>query len=161
MNTTTELQPINVLRLFETTKDERSIFVTQIIERFESGEADPLETHLQIKCMEEVVKQVTGNEKYKDYVLTAAQKEGKSFAFHNAKFETKEVGTKYDFSKCGDLEYTILLEQLEKYKEAVKAKETFLKTLPGAGMEVLQGDELVKVYPPAKSSTTSVCVTLK
>lgn len=156
------MQPLSIIRLFETTKDQRSSFVVQIIDKLESGNADPLETHLQVKCMEETIKQITSNDTYKNYVLEAAQKEGKSFAFHNAKFEVKETGVKYDYSKCADPEYAELAAKMETLKEQVKAREAFLKTVPVSGMDIITTDgEAVKVYPPSKTSTTSVAVTLK
>jgi hypothetical protein len=158
---TQQLATIGTLRLFELTKSERGEFVTQLIERMDNGLADPLETHLQIKNMEDIIKQTTGNETYKKYVLDAAEKEGRSFMHHNAKFEIKEVGTKYDFTNCNDPEYAEMCEMMESLKERMKAKETFLKTISGKGLEILVGDELVTVYPPVKTSTTSVAVTLK
>jgi hypothetical protein len=158
---TMELSPISIIRLFETDKSQRQSFVLQVIDRLENGTADPLETHLQVKCMESLIKDLNENTVYKNYLLEAAAKEGKSFTFHNAKFETKEVGVKYSFDKCGDPE----IEQLQKEKKALdeklKAREAFLKTVPVSGLEVIVGDEVCKVYPPAKVSTTSVCVTLK
>jgi len=159
---TQELTPVSVLRLFETSKDERGEFVTQIIERLDNGEVDPLEVHLQTKCVEDLVKQITSNEGYKKHVLTAAEKYGKSFQHHNAKFEIKEVGVKYDFAVCNDPEITALHQQMEQLKEQIKQRETFLKTVPQKGLELVTTDgECVTVFPPTKLSTTSVAVTLK
>lgn len=159
---TNELTTISVLRLFETSKDERGEFVHQLIEKLDNGEADPLETHLQVKCMEDVVKQVTSNEKYKEFILEAAKKEGKSFMHHNAKFEIKEVGTKYDFESCNDQEYNELTKEFDDLKEKIKQRETFLKTIAPKGMDIITGEgEVITIYPPVKTSTTSVAVTLK
>jgi hypothetical protein len=55
---------------------------------------------------------------------------------------------------------------LNEYNSAAKAKkdmEEFLKKVPHQGLDIINGvtGEVTKVYPPAKSSTTSVAVSLK
>jgi hypothetical protein len=49
----------------------------------------------------------------------------------------------------------------EQANEVLKARQDFLKTVPSKGMELKVDDEVVTVYPPSKSSTTSIAVTLK
>lgn len=159
---TQDLTTTSILSLFETTKEQRQSFVNDLLMRLESGEVNPLTVHLQVKCMEDIIKQLTGTEEYKKAILAESEKYGaKNFQFHNAKIEIKEVGVKYDFSKCDDP----LLNELESKSEEVatklKERQTMLKTIPLSGMDIMVGDELVKVYPPSKSSTTSVAVTLK
>ena len=160
---TTELSTTSILSLFETTKEERQSFCIDIVSRLENGEADPLKVHLQIKSAEDLIKKLNENTIYKSLLLEAAQKYGKSFEFGNAKFETKEVGTKYDYSQCNDPKYTELARQSEKVTAELKAHETFLKTVPAAGLLITDPDtgETNTVYPPSKTSTTSVAVTLK
>ena len=48
-------------------------------------------------------------------------------------------------------------------KEKIKAKQDFLKTVPISGLSILveSTGEMVTVYPPSKSSTTAVSVSLK
>lgn len=158
----TELSPINIVRLFELNKSERGEFATQIIERIESGEADPIQVHLQLKCAEDLIKQVNSNDTYKSTLLDAAEKNGKSFTFHNSKFEIKEVGVKYDFEKCNDPEWYELNAKLDALKDEIKAREMFLKTVSQKGLEIVTGEgEVITIYPPVKTSTTSVAVTLK
>jgi hypothetical protein len=157
----TYLAPTSILRLFETTKSERGSFVTQVIERLENGDVDPLETHLQVKSMEDLIKQITDSKEYKKLLLDAASKHGKSFEYHSAKFETKEVGSKYDFSNCGDPIHDELEQKAKSAADALKERQYFLKTLPVKGLEILINDELITIYPPSKTSTTAIAVTLK
>jgi hypothetical protein len=99
----TELTTTSILSLFETTKEERQSFCLDIVSKLESGEANPLKVHLQIKAAEDLIKKLNENTVYKSYLLDASQKYGaKSFEYGNAKFEIKEVGTKYDFTNCND-----------------------------------------------------------
>jgi len=148
------------LSLFETSKQERQIFAEHITNNLLEGLADPLKVHLQVKCMEDFIKQITSNSVYKDLIVTEAVKYGKTFEHHNAKFEIKEAGVKYDFQNCND---PILKELEDKFSildTEVKERQKFLKSIKES-VEVLIGDEIVTLYPPVKTSTTSVTVNLK
>lgn len=150
------------MQLFETTKAQRQEYAYSLIEKLDNGEVDPLRLHLQIKAMEDLIKQLQDNTAYKLFLLDEAAKYGKSFEYINAKFEVKEMGVKYDYSQCGDPEMTELLRQETEIKEKVKARSEYLKTVPTTGLSIMQEDtgELVKVYPPSKTSTTTLTVKL-
>lgn len=161
---TQELTTTSILSLFETDKAQRQSFVNDLISRIDAGNVDPLKIHLQVKCMEDIVKQITADAAYKKAVLEESEKQGgKSFQLHNAKFEIKEVGVKYDFTKCGDLILNNLYAQYEALDELITAREKMLKSVNPSGMIVTDEatGETFTVYPPAKSSTTSVAVTLR
>jgi len=156
-----QISPIGVLSLLETTKEQRESFVRSIVSALDEGQVDPLKIHLQVKNTEDLIKQITADEKYREFLLNEAQKYGKSFEQYNAKFQVKETGTRYDYSGCNDAELRELERQAAEISERLKARQKFLQNIPASGIEVLQGDELVTVYPPIKTSTTSVTVTLK
>lgn len=156
-----QLTTINILSLFETTKEQRKSFVEDLITKLDGGEVDPLKVHLQLKAMEEIVKTCTSDENYRSTLMSAASHHGRKFQMFNAEFLTKEVGVKYDYSRCGDDELTIMQIQADELNAKIKQRQEFLKTVPISGIDIRQGDELVTVYPPSKSSTTSVTVTLK
>ena len=164
-----ELSTKNILSLFETDKAQRSSFVLQVIQGLQDGTADPLKVHLQIKGMEEIISMFTDAKKYpttaepyKELLMCEAEKFGKTFEQHNAKFQIKETGTSYDYSQCNDEIINNLHCQLEALKSSIKERETFLKTISIHGLDVITGHgEVVKVFPPAKKSSTSVTVTLK
>lgn len=159
-----EMPATSVLSLFETTKDQRLSFVMSVVDQLQSGDTDPLKVHLHVKMMEEIIKQLNANTIYKSAILEAAEKYGeKSFSFNNAKVEIKEVGVKYDFSKCEDTILGALYAQQERLDAEIKKRETMLKSVDGKGMLVtdeVTGDTF-KVYPPAKTSSTSIAITLK
>ena len=148
------------LSLFETSKSERQNFAEQITNNLLEGLADPLKVHLQVKCMEDLIKQITSNSVYKDLLVTEAAKFGKSFEHHNAKFEIKETGVKYDYESCSDPILKDLEDELALLESKIKDRQSFLKSIKGT-MEILIGDELVTLYPPVKTSTTSVTINLK
>lgn len=157
-----DLTTTSILALFQTTKEERQSFTLDLISKIESGEANPLKVHLQVKCMEEIIKLLNSNTVYKKAILEAAEQYGqKSFDFMNSKIEIKEIGTKYDYSQCGDPVQRELAARSEEIGAELQARQKFLQTVPAKGMELKIDDEVVTVYPPSKSSTTSIAVTLK
>lgn len=155
-------QEIKTLSVYDMTKAERGQFVNNIIESLESGEISTLKLHKQVKCLEDLVKQITANELYKGSVLAEAAHYGKSFDHLGAKWQVKEAGTKYDYSQCNDPELYQMQQQLDELTEKVKSRQKFLQLAPPEGIEVLddQSGEVYRLYPPSKSSTTTVTITL-
>jgi len=157
-----ELTTQGILSLFQTTKAERTTFIADVMGRIENGTADPVKVHLQLKAMEEIVKTLTTNESYKTHLIDAAEKNGKKFMAFNAEFSIKEMGQKYDFTYCGDVELLEFYTQQEKLKYLIKELEDFLKKVPVSGMQkVTETGEVITLFPPSKTSTTTVAVTLK
>ena len=157
-----EITTQGILSLFETTKAERSTFTINVMERIEEGTADPIRVHLQLKAMEEIVKALNTNERYKELLLDAAEKNGRKFMAFNAEFQVKEMGQRYDFTYCGDDELLEMYTAQDRIKYLIKEREEFLKKVPVAGMQkVTETGEVVTLFPPSKTSTTTVAVSLK
>ena len=157
-----EITTQGILSLFETTKQERNTFTADVMERIENGTADPVKVHLQLKCMEEIVKSLTGNESYKTHLIDAAEKNGKKFMAFNAEFSIKEMGTRYDYSQCGDADLLAMLASIETITAAVKERQEYLKKIPAAGVQQIDANgEVITLFPPTKTSTTTVAVSLK
>jgi hypothetical protein len=149
------------LSLFETSKTERQEFAQSVINNAKEGLLNPLKLHLQVKCLEDLIKQITSNPSYRELTLDEAYKYGKTFEHYNAKFEIKEMGVKYDYSVCQDPIYNKLKDELEALQEKIKAREMVLKSLSQEGLQTLIEDEVVTLYPPNKTSTTTISVNLK
>jgi hypothetical protein len=155
---------MELIKFNHTTKEERTQLVREIFDEVLNGRINPLELHLRLKSAEEVIKQLTGMEPYKAILLDECLKFGKSFNYQTAKIDIREVGVKYDYSGCGNSKLAALYDQQKAIEAEIKALETYHKGLPSTGVQtLLYGDngELETHYPPAKSSTTSVAVTLK
>jgi hypothetical protein len=154
---------MELIKFNHTTKEERTQLVREIFDEVLNGRINPLELHLRLKSAEEVIKQLTGLEPYKAILLDEAQKHGKSFNYQTAKIDIREVGWKYNYSMSGSAELDELYKQQEAISERIKALETYHKGLPTSGIQVLNPatGEVETHYPPAKTSTTSVAVTLK
>lgn len=164
-----ELRATSILSLMQTTKAERKSFVAQVIDEMEAGNVNPLLIHCQVKSMQNLIDTFTEEKvggdlkkKYSKLVLEEAQKYEKRFEMHNATFEVKEAGTKYDWSKCGDPWLADAMARHEALGAEIKTRQEFLKTISGS-LEVVDQEtgEAVTLYPPAKTSTTTVSVTLK
>jgi hypothetical protein len=154
---------MELIKFNHTTKEERTAVVREIFQEVLEGRINPMELHIRMKCIEEVVKQLTSMPAYKAIVLDDAEKHGKSFQYHNAKVDIREVGVKYDYSQCGNSQLAELYEKQEAIAEHIKAREAYHKSLPKNGIGAINPStgEVETHYPPAKTSTTSVAVTLK
>lgn len=154
---------MELIKFNHTNKEERTQVVREIFQELLEGRINPMELHIRMKCIEEVVKQLTSMPAYKAIVLDDAEKHGKSFQYHNAKVDIREVGVKYDYSVCGSAELDTMYRQQELTAAEIKELETYHKGLPSSGIQVLNPStgEVETHYPPAKTSTTSVAVTLK
>jgi hypothetical protein len=167
---------MELIKFNHTTKEERSQLVREIFDEVLNGRINPLELHLRLKSAEEVIKQLTGLEPYKAILLDEAQKFGKSFNYQTAKIDIREVGVKYDYSGCGSSQLTELYEKQQAINDEIKEWEAYLKGIPASGVVnfvqkryenpdgsvVIESTGEVEMhYPPTKTSTTSVAVTLK
>ena len=153
---------MELIKFNHTTQEERTQVVREIFDELLNGRINPMELHIRMKCLEEVVKQLTSMPAYKAIVLDDAEKHGKSFQYHNAKVDIREVGVKYDYSNCGSMTLHELYTEQTLINNSIKDFETYLKGVPKTGIEVVNiHGEVETHYPPAKTSTTSVAVTLK
>lgn len=122
---------------------------------------NPLEVAEALSAMELFIKEVKGDKKYVDYVREEASKTPKGFiSSSGAKIELAETGTSYDFSQCNDPMYLDYLRDVEDANTQLKIHQDFLKTVPTKGIEVVRGDEVIRIYPPSKSSNSSYKTTL-
>ena len=157
-----ELTTTSIISLFDTNKEERERFVSLVIDQLQEGNADAMKTHYALKCMEDIIANILANNNYREIVLSEAQKYGgKKFEYRNSEISIKETGVKYDFSMCNDPEYLDMKDRITQLTAQMKEKEAFLKRLPEGGINVVIDDEVVHVFPPSKSSTTTIAVSLK
>jgi hypothetical protein len=86
----------------------------------------------------------------------------KNSVIKGSEFSIVEAGVKYDYSNCNDLEYNTLNTQLEALKSTLKDRETFLKSIKQPLQMIDENSgEVYIIYPPKKSSTTTLKVTFK
>jgi hypothetical protein len=148
----------------------RTDLAPAIVETINEGEVDALKMHSQLKCFEDILTRLTDTKKYpilagayRKAIIDAAGAYGKSFELYAGKFETKEAGVKYDYSLCNDPEMAALHIQQKALDAAVKEREKFLQTVSIKGLIVTNEEtgETNIIYPPARTSTTTLQLTLK
>jgi triphosphoribosyl-dephospho-CoA synthetase len=148
--------------LIESTNDQRQEFAESIIEQVREGNVNPLDAQLFCKAIEDVAKRIMSDDRFKNELIEEATINGKRFQHKGVKFEVREAGVKYHFDKCDDPILALLQEQKAELDAKLKEREAFLKTVSTSGIDLLTEDgEVIKVFPPYKTSTTTVAVTLK
>lgn len=154
-----EHEAISALRFVNTTKEHRQNLADLIVGQIREGQANPLEVHISLKALEDIIKRITSSEEYSAALLEEAAKYGKSFEMHNAAIQTKEAGTKWDYSQTNDSRYQQIAQQIDSLTAQRKEREKFLQTIPEGGMADPETGEMI--YRAAKQSTTVISVTLK
>lgn len=137
----------------------KSMADSSVMEIIDNGQI--LEAVELISVMEQFIKDVKANPDYLDAVRDEVAKYGKSKETETMKIELAEVGTKYNFDVCGDPLIKELNFKLDLLESEIKERREFLKKMPSYGMETIVEDEVVKLFPPVKTSTSSYKTTIK
>jgi len=152
-------EPEDLIGIIPSLKQGIKQFVGNLLQRMDDGELDPLEIHVKlIKTMEKIAKEVSESEGYKKAVRNSAEAYGKEFQRFGATIKLSEAGTEYDYSNCGHIYYENVCQKIESLKKDKKKYETELKAIK-TSKEFIFNEEKHTVYPPVKSSTSSVTVT--
>lgn len=110
-----------------------------------------------------------GDKEFKKMVMDEVFKYGKEGykTARGAKFGIMEnAGTVYHYENCNDPILASLVERSKELLEYIKDRQEFLKTVPKEGMKIVDesgaipSGELIEVFPPYKTSTTTYKVTL-
>jgi hypothetical protein len=154
---------LSATNVFPTRKYEIAKFTDNIIsELLDDGEIPLLQVESKLACMASIVKNIRDNKEYKEALLNEAEREGlKTFKKNDSSFCIKEVGTVYDFSDCGHLEYNSIILEIKALTERKKAIEGQIKANPRGYIYV--NDETGESYfvkPCSKTSTTQVVTTI-
>lgn len=113
--------------------------------------------------MELLIKEIKSSREWIDYLRDEVSKYGKEVrTTSGTKIELAEVGVKYDYSQCNDDILNQLNAQLEMLESNIKERQTFLKTISPSGIDIIdEFGEVKKIYPPSKTSTSSVKTTIQ
>jgi hypothetical protein len=132
-------------------------FASTLLQKIDDGEVDPLQIHVQLKAIEKIFKEVSESDGYKASVRNSAEAYGKEFERFGAKIKLAEAGVKYDYSECGHVYYEELCQKIETMTEKKKEYESDMKKIK-VSKELFFYDKKHTVYPPKKSSTSTVNV---
>ena len=110
--------------------------------------------------MDLLIKEIKDNDNYKDYILNEVSKYGKTHTTASGtKLEVAEFGTKYDYTQTGDVELIDLELQKAIIDFKIKERQTLLKAIKSP-TDIRFCDQLITLYPAAKTSTTSIKTTI-
>lgn len=124
-----------------------------------NGDIDPITAHINISRMETAIKLYKDDAQVRDITLRELSKYGKKHTFGDYTLEECESGVKYDYSLCGDSKLADMYATMEALKADIKERETMLRNLPISGMADPDSGEVI--YPPARSSKTTIKTTFK
>lgn len=140
--------------------------ITVLAEQLAEAIADePVQNYIKAKQIIETCEQAIKN----PIVIKAVRDEAEKYAKEGGlrlfghKIEPAEAGVKYDYSECNDPVLKRLLEKQEQLNKEVKDRQKFLQAVPYKGMSINDeetGESDIIVYPPVKSSTSTVKLTL-
>lgn len=152
---------IEVIRQVAVSKKDIETFSCQLINAVKEGHVNPLELKASFKAIEQIIEVV--NEKTKADQLKEADKYSeKKFLAFGVEIEKAEVGTKYDYSVCGDPVYNHRLQIFNEAKSQLDERANFLKALkePLTLVDDESG-EVATVKPPLKKSQDGLKFSIK
>lgn len=136
------------------TKSNIADYVGKIKATIDNGEANPLDLIVQLEGVKSICEEA--RKAIEENILNELSKYGKGekVVFGGAEIEPAQVGTKYDFTVCGDTELEELEKQFAEIDAKLKARKEFLKTVPSTGLDIADrtSGEMICIYPPAKQS---------
>jgi hypothetical protein len=134
--------------------DYISNLVTTFRNEVLEGNIAPLKAAAILKGMEDAVKSLRGDILIRDCVMEELDRyPEKVVKYNGVTFTKKIVGTRYDYSQCGDPEWMRMKGEYDILTADMKRREAYLKVLPPEGVTVINPvtGEVVTIYPPAKT----------
>jgi hypothetical protein len=157
MNSEAPSNPVSLLRLGASTSLQIDVFSDGIIQAVKQGEISAIEVLVQLKAFDKASGRIL-KEIQEHFVREAEKYPENSFTFNGNKIEKTEVGVKYDYSVCQDTEWERAHADEETAASKRQEREKFLKALT---KPVVDPDTGAHIYPPNKTGTTSLKVTIK
>jgi hypothetical protein len=151
MENNIELASNNVANL---SKKEITLFASEIVE----NAIDPIKQLAVVAKVQHLCKELESG--FKKVCLSEIQSfEGQKTFVQGVEFAQAEVGTKYDYSASPI--WNELENQIIALKSKQKDHEDFLKALKSKTQILTDDGEVIELFPPAKSSSTSIKLTIK
>jgi len=146
----------------ELSKTQIKVIAEQTAQDIIDNGKDVIQIADTIAKLELFIKELKASPEYMDYLITEVSKFGKGTTTSTGtKLELAEVGTKYDFSQCNDPELKRMEDEFAVWEQNIKDRKEFLKALTPKGVNIIdETGEIITLYPPSKSSKSSVKCTI-
>lgn len=144
------MKTIALIREFPETKEARIQFVQDIISYALSGEVNPLEIEIYLKCLEKTIGFVREDVRYKECINDEIDKHPEDTFDYRGAVITKCHKTTYDYSKDS---------RHKELEELIKERKQFLKVIPKTGFVDPVSGEIT--YRPPKKITDYIKIEYK
>lgn len=128
------------------------VLSTHYFEQLESGEVDEIDLYIAFKKMEKFVEAILPF--LKDHIDETKLSNGYNKHFVN--ITTRGGRPTWDFSKCGDSDYEMLMDQKKEIDSMVKEREAFLKAITSVFTDEETGEI---INAPIKKQSQSIVLT--
>lgn len=151
---------LSTINLMPLGKEQIQDFANKTIEEVKAGNINALELKAKLKAIEQSIDLI--DKGTKEEQSKEMGKYGKSAELLGFRIEQAELGVKYNYSECGDVEWLEIDKKLAELNESKRKREQMLKTLtkPVTVASDSTG-EIYTIHPPIKTSTTGLKFTLK
>jgi hypothetical protein len=86
---------------------------------------------------------------------------GEVYKTQSVEIIEKTIGSRTDFSTCGDPEWDSLQQTLMDIKDAIKKREAFLSAITSTTTIITNDAEIITINPPIKSGRLGLSLTIK
>jgi len=157
-----ELTLIEIINMeIELTKDSVNYVADQIIQEYDSGNHHPLDFLGRIEFMSQVLEKsiATIREKALDELYRDGLEAKMGVKRNGITYKIKETGVKYDYSNTSV--WVLHNQKITELKEEIKSIEAQLKSMTKKTTQVDdETGEIIELYPPIKTSKTSIEITI-
>lgn len=138
---------------------EQIIHAAQIAaQSVQDGECDAIDALIFTKKGAELFKEMDARIR----PIAESKSLGKEYSKFGVKIVEAMTGVKYDFSSCSDVVWNELNAEIERLKDKIKERETFLKSVTKK-MIIVDEDtgDIIEIHPPVKSGKLGFTLTVK
>jgi len=143
------MKSLELIHTFPETKTDRIEFAQDVISHILSGNVDPLEIEVFLKCLEDTIKFIRTDIRYKECIVDEVDKYEEIFDYRGAIISKRHKPT-YNYSED---------RKHKELKRLIKERETFLKAIPEEGTADPETGEMI--YRPSKKITDYIQIEFK
>ena len=154
------METTSIINAIASNKDEVARFVATTKDSIDCMTAgERLQFYAHLKMAEKAIKELTTDKDINEWLLDSASNYDKNDLqdLYGCKFETRETGVEYDYSKTDDTVLFALEEKQTKLTAEIKERKKMLQTLSGE----MYNSEGMQLCKPSKSSKTKLVTTIK
>lgn len=143
------MKSLELIRTFPETKENRIAFTQDVINQVLSGDVEPLEIEVFLKCLEDTIGFIRKDKRYKECITDEVDKYEETFDYRGA-IISKRHKTTYNYSEDS---------KHKELKRLIKERETLLKAIPDEGIADPESGEII--HRPSKKISDYIVIEFK